>query len=184
MSAAIRLGFVLPTDEEIQASEASKSKCLEANDKNFWCDSREECLERDGNNGCRDEKHAQELRKFVRNNHESISIQGTNTSNITTWMDLARHHLGLGLSWTDSLPILCPGRENLRRFLEKSLKLEELVLPAFYATPLGKQEHERWFWDVMVGEKKAYCWVDIDRLFRNARSWDEIVYERMVTHEW
>jgi len=33
-------------------------------------------------------------------------------------------------------------------------------------------------------EKKKFCWVDIERLFQSAQSWDEIIDHRMVNIDW
>lgn len=57
-------------------------------------------------------------------------------------------------------------------------------MPDFFATPLGKDTHQQLFWKVWLGEKKMFCWVDLERLFQNAASWDEIVQERMVNYDW
>jgi hypothetical protein len=57
-------------------------------------------------------------------------------------------------------------------------------MPKFYATPLGKEEHIRLFWDSWLEQKKLFCWVNTDRLFENVTTWDEILNERMVTYKW
>jgi hypothetical protein len=40
------------------------------------------------------------------------------------------------------------------------------------------------FWDVWLKERKVVCRVDIERLFQNAQTWDEIINQRMVSVDW
>lgn len=113
------------------------------------------------------------------------TIVGTNSSNITMFQDLSDYHTGVHRkTWTENLPIMCPDRKILEKLLAKSLAYEELVMPEFFASSLGKKEHMRVFWDIWVKQKKLFCWVDTMRLFRGATSWDEIINERMVSFDW
>ena len=57
-------------------------------------------------------------------------------------------------------------------------------MPEFYALPLEMNEHKQIFWDVWVEEMKSFFWVDIQKLFQNATSWDEIINKRMVKYDW
>lgn len=68
--------------------------------------------------------------------------------------------------------------------LQRSLELEKLLMPEFYSSPLGEEEQKRLFWDVWFRERKIFCWVDIERLFQNAQTWDEIISHRMVSVDW
>lgn len=160
-----------------------------------WCDCLQECVK--SKFDCDKEALARrkELNRITSNG--AITIVGTNSSNITTYKDLAQHHHRARLytsssttqttatsSWTEGLPIECLPTKQLNKLLEQSLKFEALVMPDFYATPLGREEHERMFWDTWLGERKLFCWVDIETLFQNATSWNEIVNERMVDHVW
>jgi hypothetical protein len=65
-----------------------------------------------------------------------------------------------------------PEEVQLVRLLQKSLEFEQSVTPDL-----------RLFWDVWLEEKKVFLWIDINRLFQNATSWDEIFNERMVSNE-
>jgi len=175
VAAGFRLGFLVSTDDT--TLEFEKNNCK---GKSVWCDSLQQC-----SNDCVDEENAlrQELENITSDG--KITIIGTNSSNIKTWKDLSDYHTGVQkLTWTKSLPIRCLSRKELKEILKRSLELEEMVVPEFYATPLGKDEHERLFWDVWVEEKNLFCWVDIHKLFHNAKSWNEIVNERMVNYDW
>jgi hypothetical protein len=113
-----------------------------------------------------------------------ISIVGTSSSNITMYKDLSVYHTTVHkANPITSLPYICPGKQQLENILKRSLELEKLLLPEFYASPLGEEEHKRLFWDVWLKENK-FCWVDIERLFQNAESWDEIIDHRMVNIDW
>jgi hypothetical protein len=113
------------------------------------------------------------------------SIVGTSSSNITMYKDLSVYHTTVHkANPVKSLPYICPGKQQLENILERSLKLEKKLMPEFYASPLGEEEHKRLFWDVWFKEKKIFCWVDIERLFQNAQSWDEIINHRMVNIDW
>merc|ERR1712176_889704 len=80
--------------------------------------------------------------------------------------ELERYHTEtLGLSARKNLPLLCPPRSELQSLLDKSWRFEELVVPGFFATNLGREEHIRTFWS-SVDEKKPYCWLDVQRLFQ------------------
>ncbi len=180
VAAGYRFGFLLPSVREFEEYKERKEACQ---GKGFWCDSLRKCKAR--KEGCNSET------KTLRGVLEKITsggnttIVGTNTSNITMFRELARYHNEVhNRTWTDSLPMVCPQRSQLEQLLEKSLAMEELVMPDFFASPLGKEEHSRIFWNVWLEEKKLFCWVDIDRLFQGATSWDVIINERMVSHDW
>ena len=180
VAAGYRFGFLLPSDKEFEEYRKRKEACQF---KGFWCDSLRKCKNRKG--ACNSETKTLRgvLDKITSGGN--ITIVGTNTSNITMFRELASHHnVFHNRTWIDSLPIMCPQRSQLEQLLEKSLAMEELVMPDFFASPLGKEEHSRIFWNVWFQKKKVFCWVDIDRLFQGATSWDVIINERMVSHDW
>lgn len=112
-------------------------------------------------------------------------IIGTNSSNIATFRDLSNYHTDVHKKvWTDSLPTKCIGKKMLEKLLEKSLAFEEMLMPDFYASSLGKDEHIRLFWDIWLKQKKLFCTVDTARLFQGATSWDDIINKRMVSYDW
>ena len=173
IAAAYRFGYLIPSDKELIDDEARKNKC-----NGIWCFG--ECLRANmGTLLCKRQKDdiRAELERITLSGQ--ISIIGTNNSNITTWRDLSDYARAQNITWTKSLPKTCVDRKILEDLLQRSLALEELVLPEFYNTSLGKDEHKRLFWDVWHEEKKMFCWVDIERLFQNATSWDEVVRERI-----
>ena len=145
----------------------------------MWCAATRRCTKTE--ESCTLE--LQELDKIT--SGRNIRIVGTNTSNITTYQELASYHTGVHKrTWTESLPIVCPKRSQLEQLLEKSLAMEKRLMPDFYDSPMGKEEHIRLFWDVWLKKKRLFCWVDTDRLFEGADSWDVIINERMVNHDW
>jgi hypothetical protein len=114
-----------------------------------------------------------------------ISVVGTNSSNITMYKDLSVYHRNVHeANPVKSLPYICPGKQQLENLLKRSLQLEKLLMPEFYVSSLGEEEHKRLFWDVWFKERKIFCWVDIERLFQNVQSWDEIINHRMVNIDW
>lgn len=180
VAAGYQFGFLLPTDKELEQYRERKEACQE---KGFWCEPLRQCETKE--NSCNSETKRLNgvLDKITSGGN--ITIVGTNTSNITMFKDLARYHSEVhNRAWTESLPIVCPPRSQLEQLLDKSLAMEELVMPDFFASPLGKEEHSRIFWNIWLQEKKQFCWVDIDRLFQGATSWDVIINERMVSHDW
>ena len=132
-------------------------------------------------------KKEEEIRKMLDKitSGGKTSIVGTSSSNITMYKDLSVYHTTVHKANPfKSLPYICPGKKQLENILQRSLELEEKLMPEFYASPLGEEEHKRLFWDVWVKEKKKFCWVDIERLFQSAQSWDEIIDHRMVNIDW
>ena len=175
-----RLGFILPSDEQLQVVR----NCVKGT---FRCDADSACLKDtpEGRAVCskKDMALRNELRKVTSDG--KVSIIGTNSTSIRTYKDLSDYHTNVhGLSWIKSLPLQCLQKDMLDRLLQKSLDFEQSVIPEFYATPPGKDEHIRLFWDVWLEEKKLFCQVDIHRLFQNATSWDQIINERMVSYDW
>jgi len=81
------------------------------------------------------------------------------------------------------LPLLCPPRNELEALLNKSLAFEQMIMPKFYNTPLGKEKHIEEFWE-MADKKKSFCHVDTDRLFQNASSWEQVLNERLTIFDW
>jgi hypothetical protein len=109
------------------------------------------------------------------------SIVGTSSSNTTMYKDVSIYHTTVHkANPAKSLPYICPGKQQLENMLQRSLELEEKAMPEFYASPLGEEEHKRLLSDVWLKERKIFCWVDIE----SARSWDEIINQRMVNIDW
>ena len=89
----------------------------------------------------------------------------------------------LGLNWTHNFPLMCPRKEELQSLLAKSLLLEELVMPEFFSTKLGREEHVQAFWK-LVNKKKAFCWLDVQRLFEGTSSYNDLLVNRMSLAQW
>ena len=181
VAAGYQLGFLLPSKHD----ELKKQKCKTLEGMT-WCDSHYECMPP---HACRNRRMENErvVEQIIHLNTTAISkVVGTKSkSAIRNYKELSRYHTMVHNStWIHSLPIVCPSEDLLAVLLRKSLELEERILPDFYATPMGKAEHERVFWDVWLEEKKLFCWVDIFRLFQNATTWEEIIDDRMVNHRW
>ena len=106
-------------------------------------------------------------------------ILKTETTNGYKTRDEARQSLGdhmhtiLGLKITD-LPLKCPNRSDLELVLQRTLELEEMMMPAFFKSARGEVELRRSFW-VLADEMKEFCSVDIDQLFYNKTWWDEVL---------
>jgi hypothetical protein len=100
--------------------------------------------------------------------------------NHLTW-----YHSGLLNKTRLDLPLKCPTRDRLERFLAKSLALEDLVMNDLAVgtmnrlqEQLKKEDHIASFWKSALNDK-VYCWVDTDRLFEKAGSWDEVLKVRL-----
>jgi hypothetical protein len=176
-----QLGYLLPNEKDLAALEKEKIDCLEKN--NTWCESIHQCKKYEPS--CAEaETEINTMRNKITSG-SNTSIVGTNSSNITMYKDLSAYHETVhNLNWVDSLPYVCPKKQQLQKILEKSLRLEQLILPEFHSSPLGENEHKRMFWDVWFREKRIFCWVDIEKLFQNATTWDEIINHRMVSVDW
>ncbi len=152
-------------------------------DEKVWCERVSECTK--SQEKCDSETNKLEIDLYQITLNGTTTIVGTNSSNLTTFRDLSNYHTEVQKqSWTTSLPILCPSDDFLHQLLNKSLDLEERAMPEFYRSPLGKEKHVELFWGNWLQEKKLFCWVDLFRLFEGATSWDEILHERMVNHDW
>lgn len=171
------VGFLLLTDQEL---EERKENCKA--DDVIWCDAVKRCLTE---KKCNENTKLRQKRLDAIGLGRNAKIIGTNSSNVATFRDLSNYHVDVHKKrWTDNLPIKCVGKTLLEELLQKSLAFEEMVMPDFYASSLGKDEHIRLFWDVWLKEKKHFCTVDTARLFQGATSWDEIINERMVSSDW
>jgi hypothetical protein len=119
----------------------------------------------------------------------------TSTSNISTWEDLQEYHQTQIIKqqqqqqWTNTntnnnnnkllFPLLCPTHSGMKKFLDKSLQFEKLIMPEFHVDKiLGKTKHIQDFWNLV--EKNDLCSIDIDTYFGNAKTWEEVLYERMI----
>lgn len=174
VAAAYKKGFLLLTDNELAQLKTVRSGCKRKG--LIWCGATKTCQ-------TRTEK---QIRKIECESPIDGRIEGTNSSGILSWKDLSAYHQNLvGPSkWKSTLPLTCLSKKNLNTILRKSLALEERVLPEFYNTPWGEAEHRRLFWKEWVERKKSFCWVNTDRLFQNAKTWKEVVDERMVSYNW
>ena len=190
-----RLGFILVPENERTADQKncqkSRRRTIRKLSRKFrraekikiWCNATMDCVNNNAQCTQREDAKNNELDRITSNG--TFSVVGTNNRTLTGWKDLLHYHTTiLGLTWTNSLPVLCPPRKQLEELLKHSLEFEERIMPDFFATPLGKDTHQQLFWKVWLGEKKMFCWVDLERLFQNATSWDEIVQERMVNYDW
>ena len=183
VAAGYRYGFLLFTNTEQQEIQERRESCRPDGKKPVWCQNLRQCAT--SNQSC-----AKDTKQFLKELDQitlggNNTIVGTSTSNITMFKELSSYHTEVHQkSWTKSLPIICPPRETLEKLLEKSLAMEEVAMPDFYASPLGKEEHTRLFWNVWLRERKKFCWVDTIRLFEGVTSWNEIIDERMVRHDW
>ena len=173
LASAYRYGFL-----HLSVEDKSCKKETE-----IWCDDLSICSKDliECNNHIKKREAA--LNRITLNGNKTIL--GTNPSNITMFQDLSDYHTQVHKkSWTTSLPILCPPKDTLEKLLNKSLALEEVAMPEFYHSPMGREKHIELFWGKWLRDKKIFCWVDILRLFEGVTTWDEIVNERMVTYDW
>ena len=169
-------GFLLLSDQELNERRQS---CKE---NEIWCDAVQSCKRK---KACKEKTKVFQKRLHQLELGSDNKIIGTDSSNIATFRDLSNYHTGVHKKiWTDSLPTKCIEKNMLEKLLEKSLAFEEMLMPDFYASSLGKDEHTRLFWDVWLKKKKLFCTVDTARLFQGATSWDQIINERMVSYDW
>ena len=199
--AAYRLGYLLPSGEALRKqNETAAERESKCQNPKKWCENLQRCLN-DFLSDCKiaESERQREIDKITFNG--TFSIVGTETDAILTWKDLSIIHqksqqqrqqqlfpktatMRSSISWTETLPIRCPPKTQLERLLERSLEFEALLMPEFSETSLGREEHRRLFWDVWLSQKKLFCWVDIERLFQNATSWNEILHDRMMRTDW
>ena len=108
----------------------------------------------------------------------------------------------------NSLPLICPPKNELQVFLKKSLQFEELIYSNFdfdsdnlnlnssnnkSSTSIKKtnnrkriiriEEHKKQF-DKMVYDEKSFCWIDTERLFYNVTSYKQLLEERLIINNW
>ena len=183
MASGYRYGFLDFSVEDKSCEGKKKRNNAKKQKTRIWCESLSKCMD--------DLKQCISQTQVLEDALKKITFNGTktilkmNTRNITTFQDLSDYHTKVHKkSWTTSLPILCPRKEILDSILKQSLALEEMVMPEFYRSPLGKEKHVELFWGKWLQKKKIFCWVDLLRLFEGATSWDEIVNERMVNYDW
>ena len=82
------------------------------------------------------------------------------------------------------LPLVCPSKKELEKFLQQSLAFEKLILPNSFIedTILGEQKHILDFWK--LANSDAFCSIDIKTLFGNAKTWEQFLKERMIITNW
>ena len=111
------------------------------------------------------------------------------TTNITrrdarNQLQLYYEHV-LNKQFTD-LPLLCPPKHELQQLLNKSLLFEELFQHELYPQQTNnnrksviieetKQQHINFFWNDMVYKQRIYCHVDIERLFTNITTYQQLL---------
>jgi len=100
-----------------------------------------------------------------------IALRNMTRIEATDWFE---HYfeVELGKSYTD-LPLLCPPDEQLERLLNRSLAMEEELLPALEQNA-SVQQHRSSFYHSAY-EKREYCWVRTKLVLRQLKSWDELV---------
>lgn len=95
---------------------------------------------------------------------------------------LTHHHVHvLGKSVAD-LPLICPPQNAYDKLLQKSLYLENLMSKDLYGTdmvdPTIQAEHIQQF-EKQTYTNRAFCWVDLDRLFQNVTSYYQCLYKAL-----
>ncbi|OEU09017.1 hypothetical protein FRACYDRAFT_249361 [Fragilariopsis cylindrus CCMP1102] len=141
--------------------------------------------------------------------NNKITTTATTATMIWTWEKLEQYHkevilkkkkketytTGTDSTSSSSLPLLCPSKDELQILLDKSLRFEELVMPTINNNNNNRnnnnqhsvletesqqvQQHSNWFWNIMVKKKKTFCWIDIDKLFHNVSTWEQLLNERL-----
>jgi hypothetical protein len=137
-----------------------------------------------------------------------IKQQGNNKGNnhnynIDTWEDLQNYHKKIIINNTiiassnnnktttnnsklgqQRLPLVCPSKKELQKFLQQSLAFEKLILPNSFIedTILGEQQHILDFWK--LANSDAFCSIDIKTLFGNTKTWEQFLKERMIITNW
>ena len=64
-------------------------------------------------------------------------------------------------------PVVCPHETEYEAFLNKSLSLEQMVLPDFFKSQHGEAEHKEQYWKAV--EKKKFCHIDTVKVLENPR---------------
>eukprot|EP00977_Amphora_coffeiformis_P000046 scaffold11_cov142-Amphora_coffeaeformis.AAC.1 len=73
------------------------------------------------------------------------------------------------------LPLVCPSRDELEKLLNRSIALEQTILPDFHHSPLGEKTHRDEFWYV-TDVKKGFCSLDQTAdLIGDSKSWSELL---------
>ncbi|OEU12552.1 hypothetical protein FRACYDRAFT_243804 [Fragilariopsis cylindrus CCMP1102] len=125
-----------------------------------------------------------------------------NYNNIDTWEDLQNYHKNIIINSTtitgsnnhkttnnsklgqSVLPLVCPPKKELEKFLKQSLAFEKLILPNSFIEDiiLGEQKHILDFWK--LANNGAFCSIDIKTLFGHAKTWEQFLKERMIITNW
>ncbi|KAL3903001.1 MAG: hypothetical protein SGILL_010614, partial [Bacillariaceae sp.] len=113
-----------------------------------------------------------------------------NTTQITRKQartQLMTHHTqALKKGFTD-LPLICPPKSAMDRLFEKTLALEEKLSMDLFGTervpPEIQAQHEQAF-QKNVYTKRGYCSVNIDKLFANVTSYEELLQDRLALSDW
>ena len=138
------------------------------------------------------------------NDHSISSVMSNST--IQLWEDLKEYHIQVVHGGKEAieqkkiqkkkesedallvLPLLCPTRKRLEQLLLMSLRLEQLILPDFYNSTLGKEALMTDFWNSAdqgrISDTNQFCSVNIPELFGTATSWEEVLTDRMTIQSW
>ena len=76
------------------------------------------------------------------------------------------------------LPLVCPPQSELELLLNKSLSLEQRLLPQLHQA----QEHADEFWK-LAHEDRIFCWVDRKRLLDGQTTWEGVL-KMLRTRQW
>lgn len=68
----------------------------------------------------------------------------------------------------------CPPKDELEMLLNISLALEREIMPDWYLSPGEEKAHRDSFWRI-ANQKKEFCSVDMNAIFENKTSWDDIL---------
>jgi len=80
------------------------------------------------------------------------------------------------------LPLRCPTQSMLEYLLKKSLAFEQMMVPEFFASDLGKAEHNQSFWK-MANERREFCDVSTEKLLEGESSWNGVL-KRATFKNW
>jgi hypothetical protein len=105
-----------------------------------------------------------------------------NTTRYQATQALSQFGFRHGIASMTDLPLGCPAPRVLNSLLNKSLTLEQVLLPDFYNSPLGESQHRASFWHLATKQKEL-CWVTADRLLSGKTTWDQVL-EALKSKSW
>jgi hypothetical protein len=110
-----------------------------------------------------------------------ITSQTTRSDFVASFVQF--HTRTLQRSGMVDMPLICPPKDQLEAFLNKSLAFEQYILPDFYDTPQGEAEHRESFWK-LAKEDRNFCWVDTETLLNGTKRWEEVLGRLKETKIW